>query len=1076
MTPVGRGRRLSDRRQMSVERADQLNERNQVYANGALATKYVQAMDSVGGVEEFERLQSDPATLKSPAGRALPNVMQHQLGEYLKNHTAIQLQNAGANKRASIVQVFDGCNNVPKLAKCLGVNPHTAKSYLRKSDKDELAFHQRTQSRKMRSNVRRDKVPPIEIAAMIWHAKHSGYMAVPSGSPTDVYALTTSMRTLYNKYRADFATVLDHVQAEFKERKGSRSSSNDDTFNDADDAPNRKTSTSGLQFNLQLRNKNTISGVTSIIEPDSEQLTSLRKFVHSRKRAGLSTMVACEVVVNDGGRLVLVARGAETHADSNKDLPQLNLLRAQELHKLLEVAGLDWPDISRLREELYEVESQLKPKAQCRDHEKDLEELEQQRRRSQDYNDQLRPRSYKAWKKALRKHPETFRWRGVRMPHSCPLCAEAPFAYMNYKDMLKRVYDMDAKIINVAEFEKLSRADKEARYHNPARLALLEKTLVLYRDCVRMERHSRQYANQRPFIKSLEETLPRWSDTEKKIVVYEDFVAQYNYLGKKVQNLVFTIKWRDKEGNLQFRYIDNICSDKTQKADCMYVLTCWKFLLRGAELRKRLADDGARAPSEPGLSDPEKEEIRKELAEIGVAKSDEFEGVTHIVRTGDNGAHLLNKILLEFESSVMTTHGIHWVTHTLCKRHGYNLCDAHGGCIKRHVNAASVQGYNVHSEVDFCYLVSNLIATTELNAPRHANCKAYAVKNVPRMEKAELEASQRSCNGMQDCCEFEFTVLDDNGEPVSVPGCMRTRTLSGQASEIYQVFDIKRRGLQFGTICNWCSVTKQRPMYHKRDIITGMPTCCEKKNRNGDRGSHIPPWQNLSASDAPDALGSNSYPKKDRNQFFLMHKVKTPGPVPKKTPGPIPKNRKKTKAKAAESSSDEAEAESKSKKGKASKPESEAKGKRDTTKAKGSEVKKMKGASKNAAESTTSRMTRSKTKEANDSKAASGAGAKKPKLPTRRRKSKSEEEASADETGSSSPGSFNSSGESGRSEVTTTSEDDEHPKKGKRKAEAIDPAEEDPAVPIMIERRAICAKNQAEWESIKKRTTSQPKT
>ncbi len=66
--------------------------------------------------------------------------------------------------------------------------------------------------------------------------------------------------------------------------------------------------------------------------------------------------------------------------------------------------------------------------------------------------------------------------------------------------------------------------------------------------------------------------------------MYEDFVVQYNHAGKKVQNLVLTIKWRDEYQRLQFRYINNLCSDETQKADAMYVLACWEFLLRGPEM------------------------------------------------------------------------------------------------------------------------------------------------------------------------------------------------------------------------------------------------------------------------------------------------------------------------------------------------------------------------------------------------------------------------------------------------------------------------------------------------------------
>ena len=38
-----------------------------------------------------------------------------------------------------------------------------------------------------------------------------------------------------------------------------------------------------------------------------------------------------------------------------------------------------------------------------------------------------------------------------------------------------------------------------------------------------------------------------------------------------MSNLVFTIKWRDKAGQLQYKYIDNFCSDE------VHALICLKF-------------------------------------------------------------------------------------------------------------------------------------------------------------------------------------------------------------------------------------------------------------------------------------------------------------------------------------------------------------------------------------------------------------------------------------------------------------------------------------------------------------------
>ena len=61
----------------------------------------------------------------------------------------------------------------------------------------------------------------------------------------------------------------------------------------------------------------------------------------------------------------------------------------------------------------------------------------------------------------------------------------------------------------------------------------------------KLEQHRRQLACQRSYIRKREEGLPPRSLGEYRVVVYEDFVAQYNYRGGKVQNLVFTIKLKD---------------------------------------------------------------------------------------------------------------------------------------------------------------------------------------------------------------------------------------------------------------------------------------------------------------------------------------------------------------------------------------------------------------------------------------------------------------------------------------------------------------------------------------------------
>ena len=93
------------------------------------------------------------------------------------------------------------------------------------------------------------------------------------------------------------------------------------------------------------------------------------------------------------------------------------------------------------------------------------------------------------------------------MPYSCELCINAPFAFMNYDDIMNKLYIMDKSLQEVA-IDNMSQEQIRSRFQSPARLAILEKAFLLQYQCNRHERHARQYANQRPSINKLEYDLP----------------------------------------------------------------------------------------------------------------------------------------------------------------------------------------------------------------------------------------------------------------------------------------------------------------------------------------------------------------------------------------------------------------------------------------------------------------------------------------------------------------------------------------------------------------------------------------
>jgi hypothetical protein len=319
---------------------------------------------------------------------------------------------------------------------------------------------------------------------------------------------------------------------------------------------------------------------------------------------------------------------------------------------------------------------------------------------------------------------------------------------------------------------------------------------------------------------------------------------------------VFTIKWRDAEGKLQYKYVDNFVSDKTKSSDACYVVTVWKAHLRSRWLRHQLGKKS--------------EDVAKRKLLITELKQldsfdgyfDEFKHVTDIIRTGDNGGHLLNKACMFFESTVMEEYGIRWITHTLAKRHGYNLCDAHGAAVKKHINSYAVADCRPETAHDFANVINNCsfdYEGRELAFTYNARTRAYPISNINRAEKVLMFSQLRGVAGIQSMCEFQYNVLNDDNELVWLPGVVRMRECSGVITEKYEVRDTVYRGAACGRICSQCTSYKQRPMYHKRDILTGLPSACEFSG--GAKGALRNKQPNLPSSNAFAACKASPNPR-----------------------------------------------------------------------------------------------------------------------------------------------------------------------------------------------------------------------
>ena len=150
------------------------------------------------------------------------------------------------------------------------------------------------------------------------------------------------------------------------------------------------------------------------------------------------------------------------------------------------------------------------------------------------------------------------RFRLLSKPYECKICQEAPAWEKELDDFL--------------ELKKVTKdltADESMKFEE------------LRRQKANITRHRDQLETQRKFIDDTEDKLPIRTESEFKVVVYEDFVSQYsekahNY-GMKVVSLVFTIKWKGDDGKIRKLFLDFFCSDDSGSADVRHV---WTLLLR----------------------------------------------------------------------------------------------------------------------------------------------------------------------------------------------------------------------------------------------------------------------------------------------------------------------------------------------------------------------------------------------------------------------------------------------------------------------------------------------------------------
>ena len=430
----------------------------------------------------------------------------------------------------------------------------------------------------------------------------------------------------------------------------------------------------------------------------------------------------------------------------------------------------------------------------------------------------MRPRSYNTFWEIIKKSKVKF--KRVKTPYSCVIHEKAP----GYRRRKAEVEDLLASINAPAE-------------HTTERAELLKELNKLTKKVAKCEIHERMFENQRRFIQDKEKDLlkyPRKASGENKVIVYEDFADFYNADGKKILNLVLTIVWCDENGKLQRKYIDNLNSDHIRAhnpewkekfgkfgSNVMFVKRVWEFLLRPNEIRTQLKNEA--------MSADKKQELLTELAKHVSEFGDEFEGVTDILRTGDSGPHFHNKVNMFFESSAFKRYGIKWECHTVCKRHAYSLCDAHGGACKRAFRHASVIGELPKEAADFARAI--------IAHAKFGDTRAIAYSHMDMSTKDLEYAALANMDGMQAACEFQYYYIDDNGEKVYTDGFVRFRVVSGDDSAPWNAYYLPRvEAGESKKLCKKCTQGLQRPVWHEKS----KGNCTVKWTQAGDKRVLMP--------------------------------------------------------------------------------------------------------------------------------------------------------------------------------------------------------------------------------------------
>lgn len=305
------------------------------------------------------------------------------------------------------------------------------------------------------------------------------------------------------------------------------------------------------------------------------------------------------------------------------------------------------------------------------------------------------------------------RWTDKTYIHPCKLCEEGP----------SRLAARDAVVAQMATLTELIAALPDGGEKTSAR----KKRKDLASGMERRQEGIRKYDMH---VRQLEESRPRLDQIEKDLVpgqvlVFRDFVNQYNHRGKKINDLVLVLLWVEKpHGAIRVKVVHNFCADTdTQSCDTHFMQDVYRFHL--------------------GKADAHHSGLFAQFDEIIVA--------------GDHGSHFSSVETIYFESLIKEMYNKRVHVVSLCSYHAWNRCDGAGSKAKEAFYSWYMKNQGPEDSPEAADIVNEL----------DSNSMAYKFKQIERAP-TNVHLVQKKRKGthkipkMKEQCEILFDFPDPN--------------------------------------------------------------------------------------------------------------------------------------------------------------------------------------------------------------------------------------------------------------------------------------------------------------------------